>query len=272
MAQTVLDNTSNRVVVLRLSLQLHNGSLRQNLKGTLIGGDTHRFQVFLSLIDHGLNHLLSVRSLREAVLTRVQPAFNRREITGHAVLLVVLYSFFQLTTVQLTLLSNNIQGLSHTLTLRHSKVDNIAGGANQRGHNSRAAHLFLQIVPARHQELTLAFRLVHFHKLISVSDNALLLKRFGNLLRGFALFNNERDSGAVSVTGEVTFFKRIQTGDKQRRQNNYRHQENDRCDPHDGGAAALTSLQLLNAHHFLLQGDAPNTGACLLVAWGQQIS
>ena len=143
--QTVLNDACNRHVVLRLSLKFHDRGNSQNLKDLLIAAHTGFLQVSLGLINHGLNNLLDVGILREAVLTRVQPALNRREVARHAVLGVVADRVLNLLAGERAIgaRNNQIDGLAHALTLRNSQVQYVAVRLNNRVDSVRAAHVLL---------------------------------------------------------------------------------------------------------------------------------
>ena len=259
--QTVLNDACNRHVVLRLSLKLHDGGDGQNLEDLLVAAHAGFLQVSLGLINHGLDDLLNVGVLREAVLTRVQPALNRGEVARHTVLGVVADCVLNLLAGERTVRTRNnqVNGLAHALTLRDCQVQNVAVRLNNGANSARAAHVLLQFVGARLQVLALALLGVHLNELISVSNDARCLKFLSHLRGGLARTNRERHGRAVTATRVVTILERVVAGNQGTRNDDQSHDKQGNCAQHDGAAAALTRTQRSHRHDFLFHRDAGNT-------------
>ena len=259
--QTVLNDACNRHVVLRLSLKLHDGGNGQHLKGLLVAAHAGFLQVSLGLINHGLNDLLDVGVLREAVLTRVQPTLNRGEVARHTVLGVVADRVLNLLAGERTVGTRNdqVDGLAHALTLRNRQVQYVAVRLNNGADSARAAHVLLQFVGARLQVLTLALLGVHLNELISISNHTRCLKLLRHLRGGLARTNREGHGRAVTATRVVTILERVVAGNQGARNDDQSHHKQGNSAQHDGAAAALTRTQRSHRHDFLFHRNAGNT-------------
>ena len=258
--QTILNDACNRHVVLRLSLKLHDGGDSQHLKDLLIAAHAGFLQVSLGLINHGLNDLLDVGALRETVLTRVQPTLNRGEVARHTVLGVVADRVLNLLAGERTIRAGNnqIDGLSHALTLRNRQVQYVAVRLNNGRNRARAAHVLLKLVGARLQVLALALLGVHLNELISISNDARRLQLLSHLRGGLAGTNRERHGRTVTATRVVTILERVVASNQGTRNDDQSHDKQGNCAQHDGAAAALTRTQRSHRHDFLFHRDAGN--------------
>ena len=256
--QTVLNDACNRHVVLRLSLKLHDGGDGQHLEGLLVAAHAGFLQVSLGLINHGLNDLLDVGVLREAVLTRVQPTLNRGEVARHTVLGVVADRVLNLLAGERAIgaRNNQVDGLAHALTLRNRQVQYVAVRINNGRNRARAAHVLLQFIGARLQVLTLALLGVHLKELISISNHARCLKLLRHLRGGLARTNRESHGRTIAATRVVTSLERVIASNQGARNDDQSHDKQGNCAQHDGAAAALTRTQRSHRHDFLFHRDA----------------